>query len=245
MMLLEPTGRVSMHCRIENRTKSKHILYRQIRTSDQAETADDGWETVKAHCTRSFAWENPQGEQILEVAVNGVNISPIQRYDINKAGDHPVLVSEASANVCAAVMEHGELKVVRFYESEVQNEQISSALEVEVAAVAEGSGGTDSSQQVGSSEPPSSTQLEVVVDIGKFGLSVCDHNPREILFLCLENVTFSYSTGDGTSRYVSSFVVVATLRCLRTAPSYDVTFEANFCASWMQVESPLGLHTAG
>lgn len=51
--------------------------------------------------------------------------------------------------------------------------------------------------------PEAPSQMELVLNVGKLGLSVIDHRPRELVYLVMEKVDVLYGTGLGenVSRY--------------------------------------------
>jgi hypothetical protein len=102
--------------RIENRTKFQRIKFRQAGLDEEA------WQTLRPHSTTSFAWEHPQGVQLLEVVADGMEASDALKYDINKTGIQPVLTFDGvtSSSVCVRVLELGEIKAVRFFDQELE-----------------------------------------------------------------------------------------------------------------------------
>lgn len=160
---------------------------------------DDSWQNLKPHSTKTYAWEDPEGQQLLEVLPANAESAEVVQYDINKIGDHPVVSSalDLAHNVSVRIIELLATKTIRFYCKVVELEDISEDEEIESDAPNEGGGET-----IQMSESPAAAQVELVVNIGKFGLSITDQHPREILYLSLDNVITSYQIGFGerTSR---------------------------------------------
>jgi vacuolar protein sorting-associated protein 13A/C len=180
--------------RIENRTKFRRIKFRQAGLDEEA------WQTLRPHSTTSFAWEHPQGLQLLEVVADGMEASDALKYDINKTGNQPVLTFDGvtSSSVCVRVLELGEIKAVRFFDQELEVVDAGSSSNnkegKEIILAREGSAEAVQEDEVKRDVP---SQLEIVFGIEKFGLSVIDHKPQEILFLSLQKVGITYSAGLG------------------------------------------------
>ncbi len=155
---------------------------------------------MRPHSTTSFAWEHPQGLQLLEVVADGMEASDALKYDINKTGNQPVLTFDGvtSSSVCVRVLELGEIKAVRFFDQELEVVDAGSSSNnkegKEIILAREGSAEAVQEDEVKRDVP---SQLEIVFGIEKFGLSVIDHKPQEILFLSLQKVGITYSAGLG------------------------------------------------
>ena len=87
-------------CRVENRTGTVKLKYRQVGLDESA------WQTLRPHATASFAWENLLSEKLLEVIQDGRDPSTSTKIDISVIGDHPVVPADesGSSTVCVRVL---------------------------------------------------------------------------------------------------------------------------------------------
>ncbi|CAM6084054.1 unnamed protein product [Calypogeia fissa] len=183
--------------RFENRTPDVPLKFRQLGLDD------DSWQQLKPHSTKTFAWDDPEGQQLLEVVPANTDCTEFFRYEINNTGDHPELSfgSDLAHQVSVRVIELLEVKTVRFYCKIVELEAISEDEEIEASSP--GRGDESGHELARVDDKQGSAQVEVVVNIGKLGVSIIDQHPREILYLSLDNVITSYQIGFGerTSRF--------------------------------------------
>ncbi|KAL2636221.1 hypothetical protein R1flu_007700 [Riccia fluitans] len=175
LLVMFRLGSVRGPYKLDNRSANS-LKFRQAGLDESA------WQSLLPHSTKTFAWEDHCGEQLLEVVDGRCSVT----FDVNKVGDHPPLKSdpESSTLTCLRVLELMEVKTVRFYEEEGESVS-SSSREGERAPV--------ESEE----EDAASTQTEIIVDIPKLGLSIIDQKPQEILYLFLGNVVFTYQMGFG------------------------------------------------
>lgn len=88
-----------VYYRVENRTHKETIKFRQKGLHENA------WRSVRPHSSAIFAWENLQGEKLLEVVQVRGDVPRSAEIDINKMGDHPPLSGDRSGsfNICVRV----------------------------------------------------------------------------------------------------------------------------------------------
>jgi vacuolar protein sorting-associated protein 13A/C len=194
---------------------STQIKFRQVGFDD------DAWRWIKPHSTVAFAWDNPQGDQLLEVIPDGDTSSSsssssytgLIRIDVNKVGDHPVLSTTNgpdTRNICIRVLEAVDIKVVRFFDQEMtirqsRNSSAEDEGEIEMSVPMEGASQPMQANNL-DKRPDAPSQFKFVLDVGKLGLSIVNHRPQELLFLHMERVKveISYSSGsssENTNRY--------------------------------------------
>lgn len=91
--------RIDLACRIENRTSRIKLKYRQVGLDA------DAWRIVRPHSSAIFAWENLQGEKLLEVIQEGRDVSQSLKIDLDKLGDCPTIPGDNSgfSNICIRV----------------------------------------------------------------------------------------------------------------------------------------------
>ncbi|KAJ7562087.1 hypothetical protein O6H91_03G054700 [Diphasiastrum complanatum] len=167
--------------RIENRTESIKMKFRQFGLDDIS------WQQLLPQSTSSFCWEDPHGQQLLEIQAFGMDRCFNGTYDIDKLGDHPPLTCDQQPTICinVQVLHLGDAKVVRFFDKELQRSQSEDANGVLTLIGARLPIQTD--------EDYITNQLKLVIDVPKLGLSIIDHKPQEILFTCLESVNLAYA----------------------------------------------------
>ncbi|KAK1307366.1 hypothetical protein QJS10_CPA10g01050 [Acorus calamus] len=172
---------------IENRTG--HIVI-EIR---QSGLLDGAWIQLQPLSTVNFSWENPYGCKLLDVRTqNGI---VVQNVSLEKSAECSTELQ--SQGIHLHIIEMGKMKVARFIVDQVLQSNSNGYHE------------STSYENVVSSQMLGEVQndavpLELIVELGVVGISVIDHRPKELLYLYLERVFISYSTGyDGrnTSRF--------------------------------------------
>lgn len=162
----------------------------------QSGLSDDAWVQLQPLSTTNFSWDDPCGEKLLDVSLcSGTNIS-VQKFSLEKTGE--CFPDEWGQSVQLVVVEMGDIKIARFTDDQ-RILELCSRENVNLLTCV-GNWGTTSMQ---SKMQNNSAPLELIVDLGVVGISVIDHRPRELLYMYLERVFISYSTGyDGgnTSR---------------------------------------------
>ena len=153
--------------RLENHLRSTELKYRQSGLSDGL------WQSLQPGSANLYTWENPHEKQFLEVLKlqNGVLSSDV--FDINELGNHFCHSNDNLPKFCCRVLEVSEnLKVVRFCE-------LNRTLEI-----------------AGSSSNVESTFSEMSVDLElkQLGISIIDLKLHEILYLCMDGISFRYAT---------------------------------------------------
>ncbi|KAK1307367.1 hypothetical protein QJS10_CPA10g01051 [Acorus calamus] len=172
---------------IENRTAHMVIDIRQSGVIDGA------WIQLQPLSTVNFSWENPYGCKLLDVRTqNGI---VVQNVSLEKSAECSTELQ--SQGIHLHIIEMGEMKVARFIVDQVLQSHSNGYHESTSCENAV------SSQMLGEVQNDAAP-LELIVELGVVGISVIDHRPKELLYLYLERVYISYSTGyDGgnTSRF--------------------------------------------
>lgn len=168
----------------------------------QSGMSDDSWVQLPPLSTTNFSWDDPCGQKLLEVSLsNGSNIS-LQKFSLERVGE--CFTDEWAQSVKLVVVEMGDIKIARFTDDQ-RILELCSRENINLLTCV-GNWGTTSMQ---SKVQNNSAPFELIVDLGVVGISVIDQRPRELLYLYLEKVFISYSTGydeGNTSRYNSIFV---------------------------------------
>ena len=139
----------------------------------QSGLSDGLWQSLQPGSTNLYTWENPHEKQFLEVLIvqNGISTSDV--VDINKIGNHFSSRNDNLVNVCCRVLEvAGNLKVVRFCE-------LNRSLEIE---------------ETSSIGEKSFFQMAVQLEVKQLGISIINLKLHEILYLCMEGISFRYAT---------------------------------------------------
>jgi len=94
------------------------------------------------------------------------------------------------------VLDAPEAKVVRFFDPEVDI-QTKDVEGDEIEQTVPSQGATQPMQDDQERRPEAPSQMQITVGISKLGLSIVDHQPRELVFLVMEKVDLVYATGLG------------------------------------------------
>lgn len=90
-----------------------------------------------------------------------------------------------------------EAKIVRFFNSEVEIQDKDHAQGDEIEQSVPSQGATEPMQDEHETRPEAPSQMEIVLRVHKFGLSVVDQYPRELIFFVMEKVDVIYAMGLG------------------------------------------------
>ncbi|TYI15495.1 hypothetical protein ES332_A08G190100v1 [Gossypium tomentosum] len=167
--------------RIENRTTEKTICIRQ------SGFGENTWISLGALSTTNFSWEDPYGQKFIDAKIYGDCDNQIWKIDLERAGQFSE--GEGEFGMQLHVFEISNIKVVRFtndwtwkLSSHEDRRSLTAAGEPQIDV----------------------TPIEIIIELGVVGVSVVDHMTRELLYLYLDRLFISYSTGyDGgtTSRF--------------------------------------------
>lgn len=171
--------------RFENRTHRKNISIRQ------SGFGDDAWIQLEPLSTTIFTWEDPYGKKSVDTRI--LSDSSIVVWELDLEGNATCTSDELGLQFHSVDM--GDVKVARFTENRMLGSNITAEPRFLVPS---GNWGTSQVSNMQKTSP-----LELIVELGVVGLSVIDHQPKELSYFYLERVSVSYSTGyDGgkTSR---------------------------------------------
>ncbi|VFQ66400.1 unnamed protein product [Cuscuta campestris] len=176
--------------RIENRTSRAEIRVRQ------SGFGDDMWIQLLPLSTTNFSWEDPYGLKAIDSEIRIGNSSTVLKLDLDRSG------------FCSKCDEYGLL----FHVADLDDIRVARFVDEKMYMLVPNEGSlslTESKNLGSSSEIQNQTQelgspLELTIELGAIGVSVVNHNPKELSYIYLEKVSISYSTGyDGgsTSRF--------------------------------------------
>ncbi|XP_038986983.1 uncharacterized protein LOC103722332 isoform X2 [Phoenix dactylifera] len=180
--------------RIENRSMFLPVRFRQVGGTD------DSWHNLPPNAAAAFFWEDLGRQRLLEVLVDGTDTSSSELYNIDEVVDHrPMLTSSGPTKaVHLSVLKEGKIHIGRISDWMPENETPESIHEIVPLPVFQPS-------VVGykQSSSASDSELHVTFEVTELGLSIVDHMPEEILYLSVQNLLLSYSSGlgSGISRF--------------------------------------------
>ncbi|KAL6952989.1 hypothetical protein U1Q18_041399 [Sarracenia purpurea var. burkii] len=176
--------------RIENRSMFLHIRFRQV------DGASDSWRCLLPNSAASFFWEDLGRQRLLELLVNGDDALKSHKYNIDEISDHqPIYLIGGS---CKA------LRVTILKEEKINIIEITDWMP-ESDAIIKQKNPVSLSPFSGNDYQQSNTsncEFHVIIELAELGLSIIDHTPEEILYMSVQNLLLSYSTGldSGISR---------------------------------------------
>lgn len=173
--------------RIENRSMFLPVHFRQVGGTD------DSWQSLPANAAAAFFWEDLGRQRLLEVLVDGAVRSEL--YNIDEVMDHtPMLTSGGPTKaVRLTCLKEGKIIISQISDWMPENETpegIHERVQVPVFQSSE----LDYKQ----SSSTSDTEFHVSFELTELGLSIIDHMPEEILYLSVQNLLLSYSSGLGS-----------------------------------------------
>ncbi|KAI8561923.1 hypothetical protein RHMOL_Rhmol04G0379800 [Rhododendron molle] len=176
--------------RIENRSMFLPIRFRQV------DGASDSWKSLLPNSAASFLWEDLGRQQLLELLVDGTDPLKSQKYLIDEISDHQPIYVEGgpSKAVRVTIIKEEKTNVIKITDWMPQNGAIvKQKSPMSVSQVPE-----NDYQQSNTSN----CEFHVIIELAELGLSLIDHTPEEILYLSVQNLLVSYSTGldSGISR---------------------------------------------
>lgn len=182
--------------RIENRSMFLPIRFRQV------DGASDSWRSLLPNAAASFLWEDLGRRRLLELLVDGTDPLRSEKYDIDEIFDHlPIHVAGGPARALrVTVIKEEKTNVIKISDWMPENEPpttISRSMPLSLSAA---SGNDYQNQQFLST---SDCEFHLIVELPELGLSIIDHTPEEILYLSIQNLMLSHSTGlgSGISRF--------------------------------------------
>ncbi|PKA57778.1 hypothetical protein AXF42_Ash015155 [Apostasia shenzhenica] len=175
--------------RIENRSFFLPIRFRQVGSND------DCWHCLPPNSAASFFWEDLGKQRLLQVLVDGADSWSSQEYNIDEIKDHQV--THASSGPMKA------LRIIVLKEGKLQIARISDWMpENEAPMVMDGRIPLPMFEPSENDYKQSSSELDcefhIIFELAELGLSIIDHMPEEILYLSIQNLLFSYSSGIGS-----------------------------------------------
>lgn len=167
----------------------------------QIDGSDDSWQSLPPNSAVPFFWQDLGRRRLLEVLVDGTDPLNSAKYNIDEIMEsHPILESSGPIKALrVTVHKEGKMLITQISDWMPENDNGEYV---------------DGRLPLNALRPPlidykeSSSTLEnefhVTFELTELGLSLIDHMPEEVLFLSVQNLLLSYSSGlgSGISRYV-------------------------------------------
>ncbi|XP_015161501.1 uncharacterized protein [Solanum tuberosum] len=187
-VILRPNSFTSPY-RVENRSLFYPIRFRQV------DGANDSWKFLPPNASASFSWEDLGRRRLLEVMIDGSDPAASLTYNIDEIFDHhPIHVSGGPKKALHVIIQKEEkVNVVKI--SDWMPENATYSILNRSLSLLPSSGSSSVSEQTLSN---SESEFHVIVEVAELGLSVIDHTPEEILYLSVQSLVLSYSTGLGS-----------------------------------------------
>jgi len=167
----------------------------------QVDGATESWKCLPPNAATSYFWEDVGRRRLLELFVDGSDPQRAVKYSIDEVFDHqPMNVGSGPARaIRVTIVREEKTNVVKISDWMPQDETLP-ALRQKAPSSVSSLPTRDPDHQYGSGT--SNTEFHAVIEFAELGLSIVDHTPEEILYLSVQNLLLSHSTGlgSGTSR---------------------------------------------
>ncbi|KAL5541456.1 hypothetical protein UlMin_009166 [Ulmus minor] len=175
--------------RIENRSMFLPIHFRQV------DGTYDSWQFLLPNSAASFLWEDLGRKRLLELLVDGADPSNSQKFDIDEIADHqPTDATSAHSRALhVSVVKEEKTNVIKISDWLPDSEPVGMLSKKQSSPLSQ-LYMKDTQQQ----QSLSDSEFHVIVELAELGISVIDHTPEEILYLSVQNLLLSYSTGLGS-----------------------------------------------
>ncbi|XP_028051145.1 uncharacterized protein LOC114255802 isoform X2 [Camellia sinensis] len=178
--------------RIENRSLFLPVSFRQV------DGTSDSWRSLLPNSAASFLWEDLGRRRLLELLVDGTDPLKSQTYNIDEISDHqPIHVAGGpSTALRVSILKEEKTNVVKLSDWMPENDAIVN--QNVPSSLSQLSGNDFQHRQSNTSN----FEFHVIIELAELGLSIIDHTPEEILYMSVQNLLLSYSTGldSGISR---------------------------------------------
>ncbi|XP_071698618.1 uncharacterized protein [Rutidosis leptorrhynchoides] len=186
----------SSQYRIENRSMFLPFRFRQI------DGSDDSWRCLLPCTSASFLWDDLGRPRILEVMVDGTDTKESTKYSIDEVRDYqPVQVNGGPTKaVRVTVVKEEKMNVVMLRDWMPDNNTPRARANTNTNITVSSSSRTTSTNNNNNVQSSSSSdgEFHLTLELAELGLSIIDHTPEEILYLSVQNLVLSHSTGLGS-----------------------------------------------
>ena len=176
--------------RIEN-----HSMFLPLRIR-QVDGFVDSWRFLPPNTAISFYWEDLGRQRLLEVLVDGSDPSNSQKINIDKVIDHQLLqISSGDIRpLSLSILKEGKIFSCKI--SDWMPDDDEAIVPYGTSPMTSSHSSPHSDYRYESS--PAEIELHIILELSDFGLSIFDHTPEEILYLSIQYLLISYSTGLGS-----------------------------------------------
>ncbi|GAB2216278.1 hypothetical protein Droror1_Dr00024048 [Drosera rotundifolia] len=176
--------------RIENRSLFLPIRFRQ------ADGPSNSWRSLPPNAAASYLWEDVGRQHLLELSVDGTDQQSPMRYNIDEIFDHqPVPGGGGPARaIRVTVLKEEKMNIVKISDWIPSEEGLAVVRRRVPSSVAPLPQIDFQFQQ---STSISNAEFHVIVELSELGISITDHTPEEILYLSVQNLMLSHSSGLG------------------------------------------------
>ncbi|KAI7993232.1 putative vacuolar protein sorting-associated protein 13A [Camellia lanceoleosa] len=178
--------------RIENRSLFLPVSFRQV------DGTSDSWRSLLPNSAASFLWEDLGRRRLLELLVDGTDPLKSQTYNIDEISDHqPIHVAGGPSKALrVSILKEEKTNVVKLSDWMPENDAIVN--QNVPSSLSQLSGNDFQHRQSNTTN----FEFHVIIELAELGLSIIDHTPEEILYMSVQNLLLSYSTGldSGISR---------------------------------------------
>ncbi|KAK1380403.1 Calcium-dependent lipid-binding family protein [Heracleum sosnowskyi] len=177
--------------RIENHSLCFPIRFQQV------DGPSSSWKSLLPNSSASFLWEDLGRPRQLELLVDGDDRSKSLKYNIDEISDHyPVFVNEEPTRALRInILREDKVYVIKISDWMLENESEAAPSKSSYLSSSQILKNDTNLQQ---SRPTADSEFHVSFEISELGLSIIDHTPEELLYLSLQSLLLSYSTGLGS-----------------------------------------------
>ncbi|XP_078179744.1 uncharacterized protein LOC144573852 isoform X2 [Carex rostrata] len=175
--------------RIENRSMYLPLRFRQV------DGYDDSWRILPPNSASLFFWEDLGRSRMLELMVDGSDTSTSYKYSLDEASD--CIPSSSSRGprkpLRVTVFKEGKVWVNRVTDWMPETGTQPQAIERVTSPIFQ-----PSEIEYGQSSVGPESEVHISFELAELGLSIVDHMPEEILYLSVQKLFVSYSSGMGS-----------------------------------------------
>ncbi|KAJ1696999.1 hypothetical protein LUZ63_005511 [Rhynchospora breviuscula] len=175
--------------RIENRSMYLPLRFRQV------DGYDDSWRSLPPNSASLFFWEDLGRSRMLELMVDGSDSSTSYKYSLDEASDR---IPSSSSSVPkkplrVTVFKEGKMQVNRVTDWMPETGTQPQVIERVTSPIFQ-----PSEIEYGQSSVGPESEVHMSFELAELGLSIIDHMPEEILYLSVQKLFVSYSSGMGS-----------------------------------------------
>lgn len=161
----------------------------------QVDGSGDSWRSLLPNSSTYFLWEDLGRQKLLEILIDGSDSVTSQKYNIDEIFDHePVHDGGNMSALRVTIMKEGKTNVVKISDWMPENEPSATSNSIPSSMLHVSGNSLQPQQSITSSE----CEFHFILEVSELCLSIIDHTPEEILYLSVQNLLLSHSTGLGS-----------------------------------------------